>query len=658
MSTDRLRPVLVVGLLAVAVAATHGLGLNAPFHYDDKPEILLNASMQGLGHWRELWDYNAFRFLLLSTFSLQYNTTGTVTWPFHLVNLVVHLANAGLVTAVASRMLAPVGAPGPGGSPRDVAEAAARWPTLAAGLLFAVHPLMVEGVTYVSGRSSSLATTFYLVALLVFDGILRQEAEAADGGERFRAVSRRASLLLTLGVAVALVGGLTWALLSRFELATGGRAGYLGLAAALLAGMAAGPVVRRLLAVPLPAGPPAGPLMARWGVIALLYVSGAMVKEIVITLPAALWLWELCFRHRGQLRPALRSLTGIHLPLLIGPLAMLILRYVRFGAVLSPDMERPVGVNLWTEAEVVWRYVVLFLWPVGQSIFHDHPASAGPFTWPTVAAIGGWIVVLGAAVALLRRWPVLSFVVLFSAVVLSPTSSVLPLKETMAEHRAYLPAVAWCAVPGWLVLRLGAGTPRRTAGAAIGVVVVLLGLATASYTRTWNDEEDLWLGAVEHNPDAAEAWYMLGDIARSERRLDEAAERYRRCLEVDPTYAEAANNLGLVYAEQGDLRTAYRHFRNAQRIASEQGICSTAALNNLARVLTRRQDYLGAVTHFESALDCDPTSFVAHVGLGQLFEGPLENRDRALDHYRTAVRLYPNHPLAGDLMRAIEELSW
>ena len=75
-------------------------------------------------------------------------------------------------------------------------------------------------------------------------------------------------------------------------------------------------------------------------------------------------------------------------------------------------------------------------------------------------------------------------------------------------------------------------------------------------------------------------------------------------------------------------------------------------------MLIRRQDYLGAANHFELALNCDPTSFPAHVGLGQLFEGPLQNRDRALDHYRTAVRLYPTHPLADELTRAIEELSW
>ncbi len=651
MTTERTRPLLALLALAVAVAAAHGVGVTAPFHYDDKPEILLNPCMQGLGHWREVWDYNAFRFLLLSTFSLQYNTTGTTTWPFHLVNLVVHLANAGLVTALASRMLAPVG-----GRERG-RTATVGLAALAAGLLFAVHPLLVEGVVYISGRSSSLATTFYLAALLVFDGILRQEAGAADGGERFRTVSRRVSLLLTIGLGVALAGGLTWALLTRFEIWPG-RAGYLGLTTSIVAGMAAGPLVRRLLSVPLPAGPPAGPLLTRWAVVAALYVSGSMVKEIVVTLPAALVLWELCFRHRGEVRPTLRALGGLHLPLLTGPAAMLILRYVRFGAVLSPDMERPIGINLVTEAEVVWRYVGLLVWPVGQSIFHDHPLSEGALTMPTALAIVGWVVVLAAALATLRRWPTVAFVVLFSAVALSPTSSALPLKETMAEHRVYLPSMAWCVLPAWIGLRLPAGTVRRTATAVFAVALVLLALQTNAYTRLWNDEEALWLQAVEQNPDAAEAWYMLGDIARSERRLDEAEQRYRRCLEANPSYAEAASNLGLVYAERGDIKRAYRHFRDARRRAEQAGVCSTSALNNIARVLIRRQDYLGAANHFELALNCDPTSFPAHVGLGQLFEGPLQNRDRALDHYRTAVRLYPTHPLADELTRAIEELSW
>jgi tetratricopeptide (TPR) repeat protein len=639
---------VVAGLTLAAVAlAAHGLGLFSPFQYDDKPEILLNPNMAGLGQWRELWIYNPSRFLLLCTFALQYNSTGLETWPFHGLNLVIHGVNSALVAALAFRVLRLDG--------RE-ADRATRIAALFAGLLFAAHPLLVEGVTYISGRSSSLATTVYLACLWLFDDILRRQRGAADQGARFRAVSRRVSLLLSLVIGVASVGAATGAVLSRLEMVPAGRALFLGLGATLLACGAAAAPVRRILAIPLPAGPPATPLVVRWAVLTGLFVIGAMTKEIVVTLPAALWLWELTMYRRGALRPALRSLVGFHLPFFVGPLALLLFRWAYYGALFSPDMLRSPWINLWTETEVVWRYVGLFLWPGDLSVFHHHREALGPLTWPTIAAVALWIAVAVWAVRSLRRHPALVFLVVWPLVALSPTSSILPLKEAMAEHRAYLPAAAWCIVPVLLAMRTAID---RRALAVLGALWVLaLGGRCAVYTQQWNSEEGLWLHAVELNPDAAPAWYMLGDIARATARLDDAETFYGRCLEADPGYADAANNLGLIHAERRDLDGALRLFEQADRIAGEQGTCNAPALNNMANVHALREDSLEASRLFDDALQCDPDNCVAHVGLGHLFYGPLENRDLALEHYRSAVSLCPNHPTILQLTRQIEELSW
>jgi len=647
-ASHRLRwPLLAVLTLAGCVAAAHGLGWTSPFHYDDKPEILLNPNLAGLGHWRDLWLYNPFRFLLLSSFSLQYNTTGIETWPFHLVNLLIHTANAVLVMGLATRLLR-----------ADGGGAHVRAAALFSAALFAVHPLLVEGVTYISGRSSSLATTFYLSALLVMDDILRRQAGAVDHGARFRAVARRASLLLSLAIAVALVGAVATAMLIRHDVVDPVRAVFVGLGAALLAAGASSLVVRRILASTLPTGPPAGPLLARWAVLATLFLTGAMVKEIIVTLPVALWLWELCVHHRGRLRPALRTLVGFHLPLVSVPLAIAVFRFAYYGALFSPDMLRSPWINLWTEAEVVWRYLWLFVWPVGLSVFHDHPESVGPATWPTWLALTGWVAVIAASLAGLRRRPVLAFVALWTLVALSPTSSILPLKETMAEHRAYLPATVWCALPSLLALPLARGWGRWLLALLAMVTVLALGLRAVNYTELWQSEEALWTNAVERNPEAAEAWYMLGDIARAERRLDAASERYKRCLEIDPDYFNAANNLGLVYAERREYERAYQRFLQARSIADRLGTCYPAAHNNIARVLAIRANYHDAAAQFRLALACDPESYVAHVGLGDLFYGPLQSRSLALKHYRTAVRLFPGHPTSDVLRKRIEELSW
>lgn len=649
----RLWPVLAtLALMALALAA-HGGGLRGTFQYDDKVEILVNPNLQGLGHWRDLWIYNPFRFLLLCTFALQYNTTGDDPLPFHLVNLAIHAVNALLVASLARRLLSRVG-------PAAYREGwGLRWAALATGALFAVHPLLVEGVTYISGRSSSLATTVYLVAFVVLDSLLTREAAASDGGVRFQAVAARVSRLVTLAMVAVAVGAVVAAHLWRTGVVPSGRAIPLGLGATLLTAGALSGVVRRQLQAPLPVGPPTGGLSLRWAALAVLFVTGAMVKEIVVTLPVGLWLWDLCVHRKGRWKPGIARTFGIYLPLIVGPVGLALFRYAYYGTLRDTVLVRPTLVNLWTEAVVVWRYLGLYLWPAELSIFHHHPESTSLFSWPAGAAVLGWIAVVVVVAVWLRRWPAIGFAILWSLLALAPSSSIIPLKETMAEHRTYLPMAAWCLLPVLLLGRVPRlRSPPWLVPAALVLVVIALGARTLHYTDLWRTEEGLWLQAVELNPEASPAWYQLGDIARAEHRITEAAGYYERCLEEDPGYHDAANNLGLVYVEYGDLDAAHAQFVRATQIARDTGRCAPAAYNNIANVLVARRSYLEAERAYLRALECDEDNYVTHVGLGNLYRGALDDQSRALLHYRRAIRLQPGHATSRRLVDSIEELSW
>lgn len=654
---DRLHrawPALVGIALGVGVIAAHGGGLHAVFQYDDKVEILTNPNMQGLGHWRELWTYNPFRFVLLSTFALQYNLTGADTAPFHVVNLLIHWVNALLVTVLAGRLF---GSAGPEGLRRGWSR---RIAALASGLLFAVHPLLVEGVTYISGRSSSLATLVVLVALLVHDDLLRHERDGPQRAARFRGLARRISLVAS-AVVGAVVAGLVAASLAGGEGGlVEGRALPLGIGVAVLLLGGAGAALRPLLRRPLPGSPPVRGLLLRWGALGLLFVVGALTKEIVVTLPVALWLWALCTTHEGRVVPALRTIPGLYLPFLALPLGLVIARVAYYGHLLAPDAIRTPWTNLWTQAEVVWNYLFLFAWPVGQSVFHHYPESSGLWSWPTYAAVLAWIAVVFFAIELLRRQPALAFVLLWSGVALLPTSSVIPLRETMAEHRTYLPASAWCMAP----VLIGAWLPGLRgrpwiAAAVVAVLCVPLAIQAAAYTRQWHSEESLWSHAAEHNPEAEVIWYQLGEIAMADGRLAEAEQRYRRCLDLAPAYYDAASNLGLVLAIRGDLDGAEAEFRRAVRVSEALGVCDVSAYNNLANAAYLRGNLSETVRIYQHVVVvCDADNFIAHLGLGNLYYEDLRNRGLALHHYREALRIAPGHPAAEILVQRVEELSW
>ena len=136
---------LAVALIVVCVAACYANSLGNNFVFDDKAVILDNRLLRSLANlprlliasYRPLRDIShAFDFALWGE-----NPTG-----FHLTNIVTHLANTLLVFWLVRRLTATLAA------------------ALIAALLFAVHPLQTDAVTYISGRRDVLFSLFYLAA--------------------------------------------------------------------------------------------------------------------------------------------------------------------------------------------------------------------------------------------------------------------------------------------------------------------------------------------------------------------------------------------------------------------------------------------------------------------------------------------------------------
>ena len=163
-------------LLFLAAALAWSTGLFAPFQFDDDGVIVRDAAAHDV--WTAL-THPGLRPLLRVSYAACWQT-GLGPLAFHLFNVGVHLLNVELVlrlSARATRPHAPASAP-----PDTVAVIAA--------LLFALHPLHSEAVTYLSGRSVSLATTACLVALRL----------GAGGGGVARAAGGAVAMLVAVSV--------------------------------------------------------------------------------------------------------------------------------------------------------------------------------------------------------------------------------------------------------------------------------------------------------------------------------------------------------------------------------------------------------------------------------------------------------------------------
>ncbi len=142
-------------ILAAAAFAAYANSFNAPFVFDDNHTVVENIGIRNLADLKAVFtsDY-AGRPLLFLTFALNYAAGALDPFGYHLVNFLLHTATSFIVFLLLDNLLG-----------RE-AVSDRRW-ALVGALLFAVHPMNVETVTYISSRSDSLATFFYYSAFLL-----------------------------------------------------------------------------------------------------------------------------------------------------------------------------------------------------------------------------------------------------------------------------------------------------------------------------------------------------------------------------------------------------------------------------------------------------------------------------------------------------------
>ena len=151
--------VVVVGLLAYSNAFRAGFVFDDPPHVVDAPWVDDPASYLPGGPAYRAQPNRALGGL---TFALNRRLLGPGPAGFHAVNVLIHVLNALLVHALVLLSFR---------APRLRASALAPWSrsvAFVAALLFVAHPLQTQAVTYVVQRLASLATAFYLVAIVLY----------------------------------------------------------------------------------------------------------------------------------------------------------------------------------------------------------------------------------------------------------------------------------------------------------------------------------------------------------------------------------------------------------------------------------------------------------------------------------------------------------
>jgi tetratricopeptide (TPR) repeat protein len=161
--------------------------------------------------------------------------------------------------------------------------------------------------------------------------------------------------------------------------------------------------------------------------------------------------------------------------------------------------------------------------------------------------------------------------------------------------------------------------------------------------------------ALRYDPDLAEAHNNLGSaLARFPERLPEAIVEYETAIRIKPDYAEAHFNLAIALSRaSGGLTDAIAEYRAALSIRPDY----PEALNNLGSALAGDPGQLPeAIGDYEAALRIRPDYAEAHNNLGSVLAGVPGRLPEAIGHFEEAVRIRPDFALAHfNLARALSE---
>jgi tetratricopeptide (TPR) repeat protein len=284
--------------------------------------------------------------------------------------------------------------------------------------------------------------------------------------------------------------------------------------------------------------------------------------------------------------------------------------------------------------------------------------SADPRFLVPLAAIG---IVLGCALALRRRRPRFTFLVLWFFLILLPTSSLLyPINLFFADRFLHLAAVAPLALLAWGLVSASRRIPIL---APVLVAVPILSFLFLSQRNlaAWESPRTLWAEVLLRSPESPHPRALHGyaeALARTPSMRDEAIPYLRRALELEPEYTTARGSLARLLFLRGDYAGAVREYRQLVEGVERRGIDPgnradyVRACSVLADVYSGSGHGREAIEYAERLLAFRPRDAELRHGIGELYlevgDVPVAKR-----YFEEALELRPGFAPS---VRRLEEL--
>ena len=582
-------------------------------NYDDTDFVTANVHVQGGLNWEGVkWAFGLnegdyWHPLTWLSLMLDASLFGQRAGGFHFTNVAFHAVN-GVLVFLLLRMLT-----------------GALWRSVLVAALFALHPLRVESVAWVTERKDVLSGCFGLLALICY-------ARYARGRGRRKSETRNPKP----------EGNPKPETRNPKSEARGGWS------------VVRGPWSVSSLPSPI------------FYLLSLCFFAcGLMSKAMLVTWPFVMLLLDYWPLKRMQnveasdTQPATRnplhvsrftfhvSRTGL-LPLLFEKVPFFVLSGIlcvvtyltERGRQGTADFgESPALLRLENALVAYGRYLGKTFWPVKLAMPYVNP---GHWSWLEVG--GAVLVVVGVGLAVFRLGRRRPYLLVGWCWFFGTLIPVIGLTKGwgsfMADRYTYLPSIGVLILTVWGVCELTRGCRYQAmALSSVGAAAIVLCLAlTRQQLEHWQDSETLFRHALAVTENNDVAHNNLGTALEKKGQINEAICQYQEAIRLKADSIEARNNLGVALGKKGQIDEAIRQLQEAIRLKPDDA----PSYNNLGGAFYQQGNTAEAIRQYQEAIRLKPDYADPHNGLGIAFDkgGQI---DEAIRQLQEAIRLKPDH---------------
>ena len=386
------------------------------------------------------------------------------------------------------------------------------------------------------------------------------------------------------------------------------------------------------------------------------YLLGLLSKEMAITLPAIVLLYDLILRHADLNPPTLTQMLKIsknratfYSGYLLVSLVYLVLRFFIFysaGESLKASYGTLFERIIYLPGHL-FSFFKLMIFPINLTADY---VFAYPDSFFNPMNLIGFAVVMGLAGSsffIYRYSKEIFFGLWWCFITLLPVSNLIEIYHPLAERYLYLPIIGFCLVVPIIIYGLAGRVISRWPAAnkaALLMILVILGFyATATISRIpdWHSNFSLWSQTVQTSPNSLVARGGLGLAYQQQGLLDQAQEQFEIAIELYPGHYKSYYNLGVVYHQRGDLKRSLEYFNRSVALNPE----FARGHYNLGTLYAQQGSLEMAIRHFSKVVELDPDDFEAHYNLGMAYAMQRKLK-RAISEWEKVLQLDPGHTSA------------